>query len=423
MKSEIDLQLDDAAGDYRRARELLEEKPNNDLRYALLVNGGLLELESRHFQKAESDLQAAIRLNAHRLEAYAALALVYQQQDKLDQAIEQYSRAVATAPDSPALYRGRADVELARKDSTKSQRARALADLEHAIRLENPANPVLARDHTRRGRLLAVEHRESEALAAWDLALKVAPDYDDAQRLRLDLLHKLKRYDDVIRCCDALIARGKAAPAIYEVRSLARAERKDFAGAIEDLTLAMAHRPDKARLLTRRGWLYVVSNAPRLALHDFEAAIALDPKSGDAYNGRGYARLVQGEHQYAVADADQALALGEPTSHLYYNAARVYARAAVIASADVRKKGRETVTVVARYQDRATELLRQVLRWMPEGDRAAFWREVVPADPALRALSRRVSAPDGSADAQKSPKLNRRTQWTRRFENTVRFSL
>ncbi len=258
---------------------------------------------------------------------------------------------------------------------------------------------MLARDHTNRGRLLALDHRDADALAAWDAALKVVRDYADAHRLRIDLLLKRKRYDDVIRSCDALIARAKATPAIYELRGLARSERKDFPGAIEDVTNAMALRPDRAALLSRRGWLYIVSDAPRLALHDFQAAIQLDPSIGDAYNGRGFARLRLGEHRDAVADAEKALGIGEPTSHLLYNAARVYALAAVVAAADVRKKGQETVTLVARYQDRATGLLREALKRMPEDQRASFWRDVVPADPALRTLRRRVSALDGSPKA------------------------
>ena len=102
----------------------------------------------------------------------------------------------------------------------------ALADLDQAIRLEKSDNPVLARDHTNRGRLLALDHRNAEALAAWDAALAVVRDYEDAHRLRIDLLLKRKRHDNVIRSCDALIARGKATSAIYELRGLARASSK-----------------------------------------------------------------------------------------------------------------------------------------------------------------------------------------------------
>ena len=69
-----------------------------------------------------------------------------------------------------ALYRARADVNLARQELTAAERAQALGDLDHAIRLEKPDNPLLARDHTNQGRLLALEHRNAEALAAWDAA-------------------------------------------------------------------------------------------------------------------------------------------------------------------------------------------------------------------------------------------------------------
>ncbi len=178
-----------------------------------------------------------------------------------------------------------------------------------------------------------------KALAAFEAAVKVVPDYEDAHRLSLSLLLKLKRYDDVVRSCDVLAARGKPSAATYELRGLARAELKDFAGAIEDLTNAMALRPDRADLLTRRGLLYIVADAPKLALHDFEAAISLDAANGDAYNGRGAARLRLGQHREAVADAEKALALGDPTAQRFYNAARVYALAAVAAAAEVRKTG------------------------------------------------------------------------------------
>ena len=115
LRAEAEFQCDAAAPITAGPVNCWIEKPNDELRYALHVNRGLLGLERRDFENAAADLEAAIRLNDARLEAYAALALVYQKQDKLDDAIEQYSRAIALRPDSAALYRGRADVDLARK--------------------------------------------------------------------------------------------------------------------------------------------------------------------------------------------------------------------------------------------------------------------------------------------------------------------
>jgi serine/threonine protein kinase/Tfp pilus assembly protein PilF len=390
-----------AEADYDQARAILEQKPNDELRYILLVNRGVLRFQHDMLEQAASDLRSAIALDGRRYSAHEALAAVYRKQRKPDEAIAEFGRAIERKRDYAPLYRARADVNLARKDPTPAQRGGALADLEQAIRLEQPDNPVLARDHTNRGRLLALDRRDADALAAWDAAIKLVPDYPDAHQLRLQLLLDRKRYDEVIRSCDALVARSKATPAIYELRGLARAALKDFLGAIEDVTYAMAERPDKAALLCRRGSLYAVSQAHRLALHDFQAAIQLDPSLGDAYNGRGFARVHLGEHRDAVADAEKALGLADPAPHIFYNAARVYALAAVVVAVDVKKKGRESATLVATYQDRAVDLLREVLKRRPEAGRASFWREVV-ADPALRSIARRVSPEPSSGNLQKS---------------------
>jgi tetratricopeptide (TPR) repeat protein len=285
-------------------------------------------------------------------------------------------------------------VVLASPSPTPARRAQALADLDRAIRLERPDNPVRARDHTNRARLLTAEGHDTEALAAYNAAIECDRNDPDAHRLRLDLLLKLKRHDDVIRSCDPLIALGKASAAIYERRALVREQVRDFPGAIEDFTSAMALKGDQRRLLRRRGWVYIIADAPRLALHDFEEAIGLDPSSADAHNGRGLARLRLGEHRQAVADAERAISLGEPTTDLFYKAARVHALSAVVVSAEARKTGQESVRLVTQYQDRAVGLLREAIRRLPADRRASFIKDAILADPDLRTLRRRVSSMD-----------------------------
>jgi eukaryotic-like serine/threonine-protein kinase len=263
---------------------------------------------------------------------------------------------------------------------------------------------VLASDHAKRARLLATEHREPEALAACDSAIKIAPNFEDAHRVRIDLLLNQKRYPEVERSCSALIARGKPTAVVYELRAFARSELKDFPGAIDDRTHAIALRPKQAAPLIERGWLYIVADAPRLALHDFTAAIQLDPSGADAYNGRGSARLRFGEHREAVADAEKALSLAKPDSQIFYHAARVYALAAVVVAAEVSKNGRESLILKARYQDRAAMLVGEALKQMPDGERAGFVRDVIETDPSLRVLRRRVWSQElSSAAASNNP--------------------
>ena len=201
---------------------------------------------------------------------------VCRKQGQSDEAVEQFGRP------SSAGRTGRhctavGPTWFSRKDSTQAQRAQALADLDRAIRLEKPDNPVLARDHTNRGRLLALDGREPRPWRPARPRSSGAREYADAHRLRLDLLLRLKRHDDVIRSCDALIAGGRHRP-----RSTSGApwpaRHGDFAGRHRGLHQCHGLR-GPAELLRRRGWLYIVADSPRLALHDFQEAIRLDPSA------------------------------------------------------------------------------------------------------------------------------------------------
>jgi eukaryotic-like serine/threonine-protein kinase len=136
----------------------------------------------------------------------------------------------------------------------------------------------------------------------------------------------------------------------------------------------------------------LIDGAAKLALHDFDQAVRPDSSDGDALSGRGAARVRLGQHREAVADAEQAIALGKPSARRLYRAAQIYARAATIAVADVRKSGQDAVSIVTKYYDRGTALLREAIRKLPATERAAFWRDVVQsdADPAMSALRRRL---------------------------------
>ena len=247
--------------------------------------------------------------------------------------------------------------------------------------------------------------RLPEALAACEAALKVDRNNTDAHLLRIQVLLDLKHFDDVTGSCDVLLESGKTSAALYELRGLARAGLKDFAGAIEDHTQAIALEPGQARLFLRRGDLYLVSDAPKLAKHDFEEAVRLDPSSGDALSGRAAALVRLGKHREAVEDAEKALRLSAPTALRLYSAARIYARAAAVAAAQVRSSARESASLVEQYQDRGTALLREAIKKLPSGERAAFWRDVVQGDPdpAMNALRRRLRSADRDSQATPAP--------------------
>jgi tetratricopeptide (TPR) repeat protein len=391
VRADERLQFQAAEEDFEQAGILLEYKPDNELRYELLVYRGFMWFQRRELDRAAADFREAIKLNDRDPRAFSVLARVEQDRDQPDKAIQCYDRAIDANPDFAPLYRGRADISLGRKDLTQEQRAQVLSDLEQAIEKVAPGDPVVARDHTNRARLLHQEGRDQDALIACDAAVKIAPDYPEAHHLRLRILLELKRYRDLLGLCEVLLARGKASPELYELRALARTGQGDYGGAIEDITKVLELRPDQTPLLTRRGRLYLATQAQRLAWRDFDRALELDPANRDAFAGRGEAQIHLGDYRAAVADAQNALDRGVPDERLAYNTARIYAQAAQAVGSETRRRGRDAVVQFNKYQDRAVDLVTEAMRQIAPEQRAEFWRNQIQGDPAFQPLLPRLS--------------------------------
>ncbi len=136
-----------------------------------------------------------------------------------------------------------------------------------------------------------------------------------------------------------------------------------------------------------RGWAYLVYESPKLALADFEAAIKLDPADGDAYSGRGTARVRLGDSalgpwptpvRHSITPKRTRESCTMPRGSMPW---RPRARPPIAGG-----NGREAGLPVARYQDVAVDLIREALERQPPEKRAAFWRDTIQPDPALKAI-------------------------------------
>ena len=394
LRASADFAFGEAEADLHEAIERLKSSPGDDLQYVLLVNRGVIRLERGRLDQAAADFQDAIRLNNNPFLAHASLAQVYEKQGKTDLAIEQFTRAIELKPKWAPLYRGRAKVCQASGEKNAAHRAMALADLEKAIQYEKSDNTVRALDHTNRGHLFYSDERFNDALGESKLALEIEPNFVDAHVLQVQSLLKLRLYDELFHSCDAALAKGKKSAVLYEVRGQAHAARHEYPAAIRDYGEALDLLPDHAGLLAERGWAYLVVESPKLALIDFEAAIKINPANGDAYNGRGTARALLGDHVAAVADAREAVRRDGERTRVKYNAARIYAVAASVASNQVGTKGRQARQLAASYEEIALRLIRQEFERESPEKRAIFWRETVQGDPALKAIRRRLRFED-----------------------------
>jgi tetratricopeptide (TPR) repeat protein len=160
------LQYRAAEADYATALDLLRDRPEDELHYVLLVNRGLMWLQRRDLGRAAADLREAVGRNPNGFQAFTALANIEEDRKRPQEAVGYWSQAIQANPRWAPLYRGRADVYLKSRELTPAQRASALGDLEQAIKWVAPGDPVVARDHTNRARLLHHEGRDQDALDA-----------------------------------------------------------------------------------------------------------------------------------------------------------------------------------------------------------------------------------------------------------------
>jgi eukaryotic-like serine/threonine-protein kinase len=390
-----------AEDDFQRVEAL---SPDEFARYVLHMNRGVLALRGGKPDRAVREFQEGLPLRPDLYHGHENLALAYLAQKKPDLAAKELNEAIRLAPGRSVLYRTRAELHRHLLED-----AAALKDLDRALQLE-PRGPGAARDHLERGRILYRGERYQEVLRACAAALKEAAEQGRpernppwsrppessqgagvggvraaAHRLQGEALLKLGKPREAAAAFDRALAEGKPDRVLFLRRALAHGEISDYAALVDDYTRALAFGPD-GLLFAARGWAYLMNEAPKLALRDFEAALPLLHDSADAHAGRGLARAQTGDHRLAVEDAREALRLGPRSSRLLYNAGRIYALAAGAVAADPKQqdaRGQETRLL---YQDQAVQLLRDALGLFPVEKRLPFWQDNVARDPALRAL-------------------------------------
>jgi serine/threonine protein kinase/Tfp pilus assembly protein PilF len=383
-----------ADADFSRAEKL---DPDDVARYGILANRGVIRVKQGKVDAAIADFQKAIALRPKQWQAYANLADVYLRQGKPDEALAQLDKAIEFQP-LASLYRTRAKLHLQRGNFAAAQ-----PDLEQAIARTLPGQNALdlGRDHLERGRILYRAAKFNEALQTFDRALAVALTAEspsqmlevkklqaEAHQLRAEALLEINRFEEAVAGFEQSMKLAPATASAHRARGLARAKLGKYAEAVEDYTRALEidrlqGKPADPQTLAYRGWAYLVYDAPKLAQRDFDEALRLKgANAADCRNGRGYALVLAGQWKLAAADADEVVRLKPELPRHLYNAARIYAQAC----GRVEGTDRQSQDLRLRFEQQAVKLVRTALEKLPADQRAAFWKEYVAADPAMRPI-------------------------------------
>jgi tetratricopeptide (TPR) repeat protein len=121
--------------------------------------------------------------------AYYGRGVAFKDENKIDEALNDYSKAIQLNPDYADAYYNRGALLL-----NENKIDEALNDFNKAIQL----NPGDAKAYSNRGALLLKENKIDEALDDFNKAIQLNPDYADAYYNRGNVFYSEKRYEEAI---------------------------------------------------------------------------------------------------------------------------------------------------------------------------------------------------------------------------------
>lgn len=191
---------------------------------------------------------------------------------------------------------------------------RALADIEDAVKID-AMNPLF---QFYKGRVLYAMNRTQEAAKAYESALAVKPDYQEATMKLAELYYVVKEHTKSINHLNMVLAAdpGNADALFY--KGMNQKEMKDTLKAIASFQKALENDKDYYDAAMQLGLLFAAKKDP-IAIEYFSTAIRLNPRSVEAYFGRAYYYQLTKQYQKALFDYRKVIDFDPSNDKAYYN--------------------------------------------------------------------------------------------------------
>jgi predicted O-linked N-acetylglucosamine transferase (SPINDLY family) len=181
----------------------------------------------------------------------------------------------------------------------------AIAHYDQAIAIA----PDFIEAFNNRGNVLADLKRFDQAIADFDQAIRLKPDYADSHVNRGITLGKLKRPEEALAAFNLAISLDPRQPEAYNNRGNLLLRQYRLCDALADYDKAVALRPTYAHAFVNRGNALRMLKQPADAVASYDRAIALAPSLADAHLSRGTALRELKRYEEALASYREAVRL------------------------------------------------------------------------------------------------------------------
>jgi tetratricopeptide (TPR) repeat protein/S1-C subfamily serine protease len=274
-------------------------------------------------EKYQESVNAFKQATSYKPDFAAALrqqSVVYRELNQLEQALVAIDKAIQiqsknpNQAKNPNLYNEKWVVLEGLK-----RYALALSAIGEAIKLS-----PRAAFYSNRGNLYALQQKWELALADYNKATDINPNYVEAYINRGSLYFDQQKLELALTDFNKAIARNpQLANAYYNRGNLySKQQKRDLA--LADYNKAIDINPNYVEAYINRGNLYSKQQKWDLALADFNKAIDINPRYADAYYNRGNLYSKQQKWNLALADYNKAIARNPQFASAYINRGVLY---------------------------------------------------------------------------------------------------
>ena len=242
--------------------------------------GNVYEKQGR-LNEAMQEYKKALRLNPNHEVAHNNLGFVYAKQGRLDEAIKEYNLSLSLKPNYAKVHNNIGDVYYKQGHLNE-----AINEFLVAIKL----NPDLSIAHYNLGNAYEKQGQHDKAIKEYKLALTYKPDYTEVH---------------------------------YNLGNV-YLDQGHLNEAIEEFQIALKLNPDYVKAHYNLGYAYGKQGRLNEAIEEFQIALRLNPDYVEAHNNLGYAYGKQGHLNEAIEEFQIALRLNPDYVEAHYNLGNIY---------------------------------------------------------------------------------------------------
>lgn len=158
-----------------------------------------------------------------------------------------------------------------------------------------------------------------DAIVAFEIALRLQPEYPEAYAGRGKAKAGLGHHSDAITDYDTAIELKPDFSNAYAYRGLAKVELGQYTEAIKDYDTAIQFEPDNGKIYVDRARAKEKTERYVEAIADYDAAILLEPDNAEIYLSRGLVNVKLEQYAEAIKDYDAAMRLKPEDATVYGN--------------------------------------------------------------------------------------------------------